>query len=206
LKAQVSRWEAVTDKRAISQDELTRKRFMLNGAKAQMEKTQADLNRILAGAWIYDIQKADADYWASKAKVTQTQVLLNQTQIKAPRDGEILQVNIRAGEYVADNPTVAPILLGDTHKMQVRVDIDEINASDVVQNMKATASIKGDPQKKFPLEFVRIEPYMVPKKNLSGVSTERVDVRVLQLIYSFNPQSYTTYVGQQVDVFLDKEG
>jgi HlyD family secretion protein len=57
------------------------------------------------------------------------------------------------------------------------VDIDEVNASLVQPNMTAVASLKGNSQKQFPLRFVRIEPLMVPKKNLSGDNAERVDVR-----------------------------
>ena len=65
------------------------------------------------------------------------------------------------------------------------------------------ASLKGDSSKKFPIKFVRVQPYMVPKTNLSGMSTERVDVRVLQVIYDFAPPNFPVYVGQQVDVFFD---
>jgi len=56
----------------------------------------------------------------------------------------------------------------------------------------------------FPLEFVRVEPYVIPKMSLTGASTERVDTRVLQVIFSMKkPTSPPVYVGQQVDVFID---
>ena len=53
-----------------------------------------------------------------------------------------------------------------------------------------------------PLRFVRIEPYVVPKRSLTGDSLERVDTRVLQVIYEFQRPSFPIYVGQQVDVFI----
>jgi hypothetical protein len=53
------------------------------------------------------------------------------------------------------------------------------------------------------MRFVRFEPYVVPKKSLTGDSTERVDTRVLQVIYSFDRGSLPIYVGQQMDVFID---
>ena len=37
-----------------------------------------------------------------------------------------------------------------------------------------------------PLHFVRFEPYVIPKESLTGDTTERVDTRVLQVIYSFD--------------------
>jgi hypothetical protein len=48
-----------------------------------------------------------------------------------------------------------------------------------------------------------VEPFVVPKKSLTGDSTERVDTRVLQGLYSFDPKSLPVYVGQQMDVFIE---
>jgi hypothetical protein len=53
------------------------------------------------------------------------------------------------------------------------------------------------------LKFVRVEPYVIPKKSLTGDSTERVDTRVLQVLYSFNRGALPVYVGQQMDVFIE---
>ena len=62
---------------------------------------------------------------------------------------------------------------------------------------------KGDTTQPIELSFVRVEPYVVPKTSLTGASTERVDTRVLQVIYSFTrPQDRPVYVGQQVDLFV----
>ena len=49
---------------------------------------------------------------------------------------------------------------------------------------------------------MRVEPYVIPKKSLTGDNTERVDTRVLQVIYAIDPRGTPLYVGQQVDVFL----
>ena len=68
---------------------------------------------------------------------------------------------------------------------------------------KATASVRGNPDLKTPLTFVRFEPFVVPKKSLTGDSTERVDTRVLQVIYRLEDESLPLFVGQQMDVFID---
>ena len=57
--------------------------------------------------------------------------------------------------------------------------------------------------KPIPLTFVRVEPYVVPKRSLTGDNTERVDTRVLQVIYEVATTDQTLFVGQQMDVFLD---
>ena len=66
----------------------------------------------------------------------------------------------------------------------------------------AVASVRGDSAHHYNLHFVRFEPYVIPKKNLTGDSTERVDTRVLQVIYSMTNDG-RVYVGQQMDVFID---
>jgi HlyD family secretion protein len=63
--------------------------------------------------------------------------------------------------------------------------------------------VKGDSLTPFPLKFVRIEPFVIPKQSLTGASTERVDTRVLQVIYELPvPEGKQLYVGQQVDVMI----
>ena len=131
-------------------------------------------------------------------------LLIERLTIRAPRVGTIIQVNVRAGEYAATSPKTPAMILGETDRLQVRADIDEQNATRIRAGQAAFAYLKGDPTITFPLEFVRIEPYVIPKVSLTGSSTERVDTRVLQIIYSLTrPTDPPLYVGQQVDVFIE---
>jgi hypothetical protein len=59
-------------------------------------------------------------------------------------------------------------------------------------------------QERYPLSFVRVEPFVVPKKSLTGDTTERVDTRVLQVIYACDPTDRPPlFVGQQVEVYIE---
>jgi len=178
---------AVEDKRAISQDDLRNRTNDVAVAKADTEAAKAQL-------------------LAAEAAVQSTEKLLERLTILAPRDGTILQLNIRAGEYASTMPKQAPIVLGDLEQLQIRCDIDEQNAVRVFGDMPAIAYVKGDSANQVPLTFVRIEPFVIPKMSLTGSSTERVDTRVLQVIYSLaKPTEHPLYVGQQVDVFIQKK-
>jgi multidrug resistance efflux pump len=126
--------------------------------------------------------------------------------VVAPRAGAILQVNARPGEYASATPKSAAVVLGDVEHLQVRADVDEQNAPRLQPGQTATAYIKGDTTQPIELRFLRIEPYVVPKVSLTGASTERVDTRVLQVIYSFErPKDRPVYVGQQVDLFVKSD-
>ena len=63
--------------------------------------------------------------------------------------------------------------------------------------------MRGNPKLFTKLNFVRIEPYVVPKKSLTGDTTERVDTRVLQVLYGFPHEQLDVYVGQQMDVYIE---
>jgi HlyD family secretion protein len=166
-------------------------------AVAQERQAEAQLRNAEAS-----LTEQQANLQTMSATRDQQQVLLDKMTVRAPADGKILQVNNRVGEYLSSTSGTSPVLFGDTDSLMVRVDVDEINASHVLPGSTATAMLKGDATRQFPMQFVRIVPYMIPKENLTGSNSERVDVRVLQLEFRFEPPSFPVYVGQQVDVFI----
>src|SRR5262249_60293528 len=108
-------------------------------------------------------------------------------------------------------PGQALIVLGDVSQKHVRVDIDENDTPRFRRGAPAIARLRGDPRREFRLHFVRVEPYVVPKKSLTGDSTDRVDTRVLQVIYALElppngPYRATdVYMGHHPDVFIEPE-
>ena len=68
--------------------------------------------------------------------------------------------------------------------------------------MRATMFIRGTGITA-PLEFVRVQPYVSPKIELSNQRTERVDVRVLPVIFKFRRAgNLHLYPGQLADVYI----
>jgi HlyD family secretion protein len=119
-------------------------------------------------------------------------------------DGQVLQVKVHLGEFAPTGALPTPlILLGSVDKLHVRVDVEEHEAWRVRAEANAAAAVRGNANLKTPLAFVRFEPFVVPKKSLTGDSTERVDTRVLQVIYRIEDDSLPLFVGQQMDVFID---
>ena len=97
------------------------------------------------------------------------------------------------------------MLIGRTDVLHIRTDVDEHEAMRVRPDARAVASVRGDSARQANLRCVRIEPYVIPKRSLTGDSSERVDTRVLQIVYAFDPKELNAYVGQQMDVFVDAE-
>ena len=65
------------------------------------------------------------------------------------------------------------------------------------------AYVRGNAQLKTGLAFEYVEAYVVPKRSLTGDSTERVDTRVMQVIYSFRRADFPVYPGQLMDVYIE---
>ncbi len=151
------------------------------------------------------VATAEAQRSAAEAVVAQSEALLERLVVRAPIAGTILQVNVRAGEYVSPVSATPAVLLGDIAEVQVRADVDEQVAPRVRPGARAVGYLKGDTSRPIAMEFVRIEPFVVPKRSLTGTSVERVDTRVLQVIYRFpNPGAQPVYVGQQLDLFIEE--
>lgn len=189
--------------RATTEQEVVRRKQAVEMSRQQVAAAKAAFDLLKAGAWEPEKAMARAKIEQAHASLEQVQTEIDRLVVKAPVDGEILQVNVRPGEFVGAPPGQALVVLGNVHVLHVRVDIDENDIPRFRPGAAAQATLRGDPKVKFELAFERVEPYVVPKKSLTGDNTERVDTRVLQVIYSLGPQACTLYVGQQVDAFID---
>ncbi|WP_423708023.1 efflux RND transporter periplasmic adaptor subunit [Undibacterium sp. WLX3042] len=169
------RAEQITDKRAISTEELDNRRFAAKTDEALVATAQAAVDEI--------------------------RMEMQRRIIRAPVSGQILQIRLHSGEY-ADNS--APlILMGDAARRQVRVDIDENDVRRFRPDAAAIAYLRNDTEHPLTLRFERTEPYLRPKSTLTGASAERIDTRVLQVIYSVETKEIPLYIGQVLDVFID---
>jgi len=168
----------------------------------QREQASADLKLLTAGAWEPDKAIARAAIQQAEAQIAQTQTEIERALVRAPVAGRVLQVNVRPGEYVGTTPGLALVVLGDIGSLRIRVDIDEAEIPRVQPGASATAFPRGGSREEVPLQFIRIEPMVTAKRSLTGDNTERVDTRVLKMVYEVAAADTALYVGQQLDVFL----
>lgn len=206
---------------ARSEEELAKREMAVELAKATLARVKADFKLWEAGAWQADKDISEASVVQAKAQVQQTETELSRLVVPAPQmrwkadptgrltadptgvEFKVLQVNIRPGEYVNAAAGSPLIVLGAVGKLHVRVDFDENDIARFRTDLVGVAKPRGNPDVSFPLTFVRVDPFVIPKKSLTGSNTERVDTRVLQVIYAIDTKGQPLYVGQQMDVFLN---
>lgn len=200
----LERARATFAQRVTTEEDLISKRQAVRFAEASVGRAQADLDLLEAGSWRYDVDVSRAAVKRAETEAEQTETALDRLVVRALVAGRVLQVNVRPGEFVGAPPNQPLVVLGNIEKLHVRVDVDEYDIARFDQAAVATAFPRGSLQQRYPLEFVRVEPFVVPKKSLTGDTTERVDTRVLQVIYEFDPAGRPPlFVGQQVDVYID---
>ena len=201
--------------RSISKDALDTARNTAEVAKASLAvaKKQCDLTK--AGAWSYDIKNQERQYNALQKSFLASSTLLSKYMLRAPRDGIVLSINPAVGSFVSPQGAyetytqgMLPVLVVGSSQasLNVRCYVDEILVPRLppASEMKAQMSIRGS-NVKLALDYVRTQPLVSPKIELSDQRTERVDVRVLPIIFRVkNSEKMNLYPGQLVDVYIDQ--
>jgi multidrug resistance efflux pump len=203
LRDQFERGQKLVATKSISLEEQTGRELKLRVAEQQFVRVQSEHDLLLAGAWEPDKAIATSAVDQARAQIAEARTEIERAIVRAPVDANVLQVNVRPGEFVGAANGQALVVLGDLEHLQVRVDIDEHEIPRFRPGLQARAVPRSGRGQSWPLEFVRVEPMVIPKKALTGDNTERVDTRVLQVIYALPADCENLFVGQQLDVYID---
>lgn len=187
---QLALYRNVDDPAAVSRAEVIRAEGEANAARTRLGLARARLE-------------------AAQASASLASTEIGRATVRAPMAGEILSVNIRPGEYLSTmgGGGAAPFIeMGQTRPLHIRIDIDEDQAPRLAMGTEATVSPRGAAGRQVQARFVRAEPLVIPKRSLTNSAQERVDVRVLQVLYELpaprEGEDPLFRVGQQVDAYI----
>jgi HlyD family secretion protein len=201
------------DPRSVSKESLDSAINAAAVAKANLEVARRQDQLTKAGAWVYDVQNQERQENALNKAYAASNALLAKYTLRAPRDGIVLSINTIVGNYASPQGSydtytqgADPIItLGSPPtSLHVRCYVDEILVPRLPApaNIKAQMSIRGA-DVKIPMTFVRVQPLVSPKIELSDQRQERVDVRVLPVIFKIEkPADVNLYPGELVDVYI----
>jgi len=199
----LGRTQKLYNRSAATTSDLEKDRFAYQAAKAALARAQAELARTRKGAWREDVEIAKVAVKLAQSELESCKLLLDRHTVRAPIEGDVLQLNLRPGQFAATTWNEPMIVLGDVNRLHVRVDIDENDAPLFDKGSEAVAYLKGRSHGRYALRFEYVEPYMIPKQSLTGAASERVDTRVLRVVYSLPDGCQdSVYVGQQMDVYI----
>ena len=199
--------------KSVSRDTLDNARNAAKVAATNLQVVERQYALTKAGAWSYDIASQEKQYAALSKAAAASNALLAKYTILAPIDGVVLSIQAAVGSNVSSQGAYGsytqgfgPLITMGTPQdhLQVRAFIDEILVHRLPDpaKIKAQMFIRGT-DIHVPLTFVGLQPYVSPKIELSDQRQERVDVRVLPILFRFDkPKDVTLYPGQLVDVYV----
>jgi len=200
----LERLNAVEDQSAISANERPTRMFEMSLTKSRLDEAKSELARMMKGTYPEDLAVATAEARVADADVAMLQTDLAQSEVKAPIDGTVLRVNARAGEFASAGALrEGLVVMGQLTPLHIRVDVDELDAWRFDPNGKAVAVLRGGKIVEFPIEYVRTVPVVIPKRTLTGENSERIDTRVMEMIYRFTQDNPKVLPGQLLDVYID---
>lgn len=201
------------DPKAVSRDALDTAANGVRVATANLGVVTRQYQLTKAGAWNYDVRNQQAQAIALRRGADAAAALLARYTLRAPTDGVVLAMNAAVGTYLSPQGLYdtyaqgnAPVAVLGTpgDRLQVRCYIDEILIHQLpdLRALKAHMFVRGT-SVEADLQFVRVQPYVTPKIELSDQRTERVDVRVLPVIFRIVPnKDVRLFPGQVVDVYV----
>ena len=204
------------DPQSVSKDSLDNSINAVKVAAANAEVVKAQYELTKAGAWSYDINNQEQIYKTQYNAYLSGLALLAKYTIKAKSDGIVLSIMPAVGSYLTTQGVYGsytqdmnPVLVmgSPQNQMNVRSFVDEILVPKLpaTEQMLAKMFIRGT-NISIALEFVRIQPYISPKIELTNQRRERVDVRVLPVIFRFEKaQHLNVYPGQLVDIYIGQK-
>ncbi|WP_233853620.1 HlyD family secretion protein [Paraburkholderia sp. HD33-4] len=201
------------DPKAVSRDTLDNAANGVAVARANQEVVTRQYNLTRAGAWSFDVRNQERQVEALRKAAEAATAQLDRYTLRAPADGVVLSVNTALGAYLSPQGvydtyaqgSAPPLVLGTpSDQLAVRCYVDEILISHLpdLRGAKATMFIRGTTVQA-ELRFMRVQPYVTPKIQLTDQRTERVDVRVLPVLFRVVPQAgMRLFPGQIVDVYI----
>lgn len=182
---QFERVRDISDPRVVSQEERRHRELVADAAQKRLQASRSELR-------------------AAEESARAQAITLSRLDVVSPIDGQVLQVNVRTGELASTLAnTRVPVVIGNTDTLHVRAEIDENIAWRFVPGSPARGFLRGNKALAADLRFVRVEPLLVGKTSLTGSALERVDTRVLQVIYAFDQSKLRAYPGMLLDVFIE---
>jgi HlyD family secretion protein len=186
---------------AISRVELESAEREFNVAQARVEATRQRASLVNAPSREEDIRRAEAEVASAEARVAEARALLGKTAIVSPIDGVVLRKHKRTGESVSTQMNGPIVVLGDTSRLRVRVDVDETDVARVRVGQKVTVRAAAFGDKTFTGTVSRVGRILGKKNIRTDEPSERVDTKVLETLVDLEPGAALP-VGLRVDAVI----
>jgi HlyD family secretion protein len=187
---------------AATPDELDRAQRQAEIDARSLDAAEARKKAAVAGSRSEDVVVAQAKVQAAEARRDQAKAAYDRTFVRAPISGRVLQVKFRAGEYFNPNGADPLVVMGDTRKLRVRMDVDERDVARVAVGQPAFAQLTAMGSKRFGGHVVEVGRRMGRKNIRTDDPIERIDTKILEVVFELDAAS-TLVPGLRVTGYID---
>jgi multidrug resistance efflux pump len=200
-KGQMERMTKLWDAAATSRASFEEARRDYDVADAQLK--QAIRNEELSNAppLQEELAKSDADIHAAEQRIQLAEEKLGKCIVRAPEDGTILRVHMRAGESFTVLAPKALFSMADVSVRRVRAEVDEKDIRSVRIGQRILISTDADRRNRAGGKVIKIASMMGRKSVFTGQPTDKSDRDILEVLADLDgPAGENLPVGLRVTV------
>ncbi len=122
------RMEELSSNRAITEQELEDQRALVDTSQGELEAAEARAERLEAPARADELRSAEARVSAAQAELNLANIHLAKCEVRAPRQGRMLDLHVEPGELTGPDAHEPLVILSDTSIVRVRAYVEELDA------------------------------------------------------------------------------
>jgi HlyD family secretion protein len=137
-------------------DEIRAAQANVSAAVAQQDASQAQLDLVLAGPTEEQMADAEAQVAQAEAALALAELTLERATLRAPFDGIVAAVNVKAGEI--GSGVFPAITVLDGSGFRTTISVDELDVGRLARGQKAVVTLEALPDAEIPGTVERIAP------------------------------------------------
>lgn len=195
------RLEQLYQRKAASLSQYDQAETEVGRLDAQVRQAEAELERLQNLIRPVDRQVCDAQVALAEARLEEARQNLENTRLKAPFDGSVLEIFKREGELASRDEGSAVMAFADESRLRVRAEVDERYVHRLSSIETALIYGRGLGPQRYAGRVVQVKRLMGKKTLFTRDAAERKDLDVLQLWIEM-PDDFRPPLGLQVETDL----
>ncbi|MDX2232449.1 MAG: ABC exporter membrane fusion protein [Leptolyngbyaceae cyanobacterium bins.349] len=219
-QTEFNRYQSLYQEGAISASERDRRRLALDTAQKSVQEAQVNLNRLrstappelnsaratldqIAEVRPVDVRSAQAEVDGAIAARNQAKASLDQTVVRAPSAGEVLDIHTRSGEVVSTDGIVE---IGQTQQMQAIAEVYQSDISKIRVGQRVRVISVPIPDELMGT-VERIDSQVRRQEVINTDPSANIDARVIEVhiaLDDISSQKAAKFTNLQVQVVIEQ--
>jgi HlyD family secretion protein len=186
----------------IEDSAVTAARAALSNAQDELRKRRDALATVEQTSGLPTFPESELEI--ARANLNLARIALERTRLRAPIDGQVLQLKARIGEVAPPSQQDPLVVMGDLSSLRIRAELDERASGKVKIGHSVSVRATAFSDQTFTGKVARIAPFVGPSR-MNTQPSRAINVDVVEVsIDLINPGPLI--VGMQVDVYFYPDG